>query len=239
MRKTWVFPVRGGGSYRNDWGGARSRVATGGTGRHQGTDIFAPQGTPVVAVEAGRVSKAGDSKIGGLRVWLNGRYYYAHLSKITVKAGQRVDPGDVIGYVGNTGDAAGTPPHLHFGFDPKGRHSAGNSWANPYPLLQAMEKRTRPPDEPPQPTQDESLTAAGAVPAPPEMFLPDMSAPPVGPGMVFPPAPTLPGSASIGFSSRRDVADTWQTLAALPGASGDTRVYAQLAALAAGDEVTA
>ena len=131
----WVFPVRGKHKFTNDWGGSRSAGATGGTGKHQGTDIFAARGTPVVAVEDGTITKIGRNTYGGNRIWLNGSYYYAHLDGYApgMRVGAKVKAGDVIGYVGNTGDARTTPPHLHFGYDPNGTH--GQTWENPYPLL--------------------------------------------------------------------------------------------------------
>lgn len=127
-----AFPVAGGAQFTNDWGAARAD-----TGTHKGTDLFAATGTPVVAVEDGTISKMGPSAIGGNRIWLNGRYYYAHLSRFAqgIRPGAQVKAGQVIGYVGTTGDAKGTSPHLHFGFDPNG--TQGQSWANPYPLLGA------------------------------------------------------------------------------------------------------
>jgi murein DD-endopeptidase MepM/ murein hydrolase activator NlpD len=137
-RGAYAFPVAGGAKFINDWGGARAPGATGGTGRHQGNDLFAPRGTPVVAVQDGVVSRIGTNTYGGNRVWINGKFYYAHLDGYApnLKLGSRVRKGQVIGYVGNTGDAQGTDPHLHFGFDPNGSH--GGTWANPYPFLSGL-----------------------------------------------------------------------------------------------------
>ncbi len=91
--------------------------------RHEGIDLFAPRGTPVVAVTAG-VAQASTNRLGGNVVWLfapTGRtYYYAHLDRWAVGPLTVVQPGDVVGYVGNTGNAAGTPPHLHFGIYARG-----------------------------------------------------------------------------------------------------------------------
>jgi murein DD-endopeptidase MepM/ murein hydrolase activator NlpD len=87
---------------------------------HHGVDIFAPRDTPVVAAASGFVSSVGTNRLGGNVVWLwdpdrKQSHYYAHLSSQAVRIGQRVDAGDVVGYVGNTGNARTTPPHLHFG----------------------------------------------------------------------------------------------------------------------------
>ena len=96
------------------WGAPRD----GGARRHEGIDVFAPRGTPVLAGAAGRVSRVQETPIGGRVVWLQtdaGSLYYAHLDRPLVAAGDRVGAGDTLGTVGNTGNAAATPPHLHFG----------------------------------------------------------------------------------------------------------------------------
>ena len=115
------------------WGGARS-----GGRRHEGIDIFASRGTPVVAATEGIVARIGDNRLGGRSVWVYGpgrqRHYYAHLDRYeeTLSAGDRVAAGDVLGYVGNSGNAQGTPPHLHYGI------YTMNGAINPYPLLKAL-----------------------------------------------------------------------------------------------------
>ena len=88
---------------------------------HEALDIAAPRGTPVVAVEDGRITKLFLSKPGGLTVYLFDRssefaYYYAHLDRYAegLKEGAAVRRGEVIGYVGSTGNAASDAPHLHF-----------------------------------------------------------------------------------------------------------------------------
>jgi len=122
---TWTCPVADGG-FINDYGFPR------GVDRlHQGNDLFAPRGTPVRAPVAGRAEVA-DNTIGGLSMRLNGadghRYYFAHLDR-------RGDPGlieagGVIGYVGNSGNAASTPTHLHFEIRP-----GDGEPVNPFPSL--------------------------------------------------------------------------------------------------------
>jgi peptidoglycan LD-endopeptidase LytH len=91
--------------------------------RHEGIDIFAPRGTPVIAVAAG-IAQTSTNRLGGNVVWLyapTGRtFYYAHLDRWAVGPLTLVRRGDVVGYVGNTGNAARTPPHLHFGIYARG-----------------------------------------------------------------------------------------------------------------------
>jgi murein DD-endopeptidase MepM/ murein hydrolase activator NlpD len=125
-----VFPVRGVYYYRNTWGAPRS-----GGRHHMGTDIMASRGTRVVAIMNG-YARPHYSGLGGKSITLTGDngwgFYYAHLNGYAVKAG-RVKAGQVIGYVGNTGNAAGGACHLHFQMGP---HS---NWVNPYPYLRQME----------------------------------------------------------------------------------------------------
>ena len=92
----------------------------GGRRRHEGVDIFAPKGTPALASVDGIVTGVGTSSLGGNVAFLsdndrNIRLYYAHLDRWNVRNGQRVSVGDTIGFVGNTGNARTTGPHLHFG----------------------------------------------------------------------------------------------------------------------------
>jgi murein DD-endopeptidase MepM/ murein hydrolase activator NlpD len=120
---------------RDTWGGAR------GAGRkHEGIDIFAKRGTRVLSSTEGIVAQVGTNRLGGLVVWVVGpggqRHYYAHLGRhANVEAGMRVAAGRVLGYVGNTGNAEGTPPHLHYGV-----YDIGGA-INPYPLLRATKPK--------------------------------------------------------------------------------------------------
>lgn len=114
------------------WGAARS-----GRRRHEGIDIFARRGTPVLAATEGIVMRVGTNRLGGNVVWVLGpggqRHYYAHLDRFAdVRPGMRVEAGRVLGYVGTTGNARGTPPHLHYGI--YGVRGA----TNPYPFLTSI-----------------------------------------------------------------------------------------------------
>jgi murein DD-endopeptidase MepM/ murein hydrolase activator NlpD len=88
---------------------------------HQGQDIFAPRNTPVYSATSGYVWRIAENKLGGNTVWVLGAggrvYYYAHLESYApdLKAGDAVTPETVLGFVGTSGNAKGTPPHLHFG----------------------------------------------------------------------------------------------------------------------------
>src|SRR5581483_7772496 len=118
----YIFPVAGTASFGDTYGGLRSDVPG---GWHHGDDIFAPLGTPVVAVADGTVNRAGWERVGGWRLWVRDddgdEFYYAHLSGYArvAFADGRVHRGEVIGFVGNTGDAFATLPHLHFEVHPR------------------------------------------------------------------------------------------------------------------------
>jgi murein DD-endopeptidase MepM/ murein hydrolase activator NlpD len=124
----YVFPVYGPSSFTDTFGGPRSDVSG---GWHHGDDLFAPLGAPVLAVASGTVFSVGWNTIGGNRLWLRdgggNLFYYAHLSAFTPLAvnGNKVNAGDVLGFVGNTGDAQGTPTHLHFEIHPVGLIALG------------------------------------------------------------------------------------------------------------------
>jgi peptidoglycan LD-endopeptidase LytH len=89
--------------------------------RHEGQDIFAPKGTPILSATNGYIYKVGENNLGGQTVSVIGSggrvYYYAHLDAYApnLEVGDRVSTRTVLGYVGTTGNAQGTPPHLHFG----------------------------------------------------------------------------------------------------------------------------
>lgn len=112
------------------WGGARD-----GGRRHQGTDIFATRGTPVLSATDGVVLRIGDYGIGGKHAWLFGpggeRHYYAHLDDWApnLHVWQRLRAGQRVGTVGNTGNARATPPHLHYGI------YVNTGALNPHPRL--------------------------------------------------------------------------------------------------------
>ena len=98
----------------------------GGRRTHEGVDVFATHGTPVVAVADGRVTRVGTNRLGGNTVSVSsGKYsfYYAHLDSQQVAMGKNVKLGDTLGTVGNTGNAITTAPHLHFGIYSAGRRS--------------------------------------------------------------------------------------------------------------------
>ena len=123
----------------------RARDVSGGW--HHGDDIFAPLGAPLLAVADGTVFSVGWNNVGGWRLWLRDRkgneFYYAHLSAYTKLAhnGARVKAGQVLGFVGNTGDAQGTPFHLHFEVHPVSMLFLGYDGAvNPTEYLDAWKR---------------------------------------------------------------------------------------------------
>jgi len=117
----YVFPVTGVADYADTYGGFRGDVPG---NWHHGDDIFASLGTPVVAVADGTLNRVGWQRLGGWRLWVRDHYrnqfYYAHLSGYSPLAleSKRIHAGDVIGFIGNTGDAFTTSPHLHFEIHP-------------------------------------------------------------------------------------------------------------------------
>ncbi|HEY7407321.1 MAG TPA: M23 family metallopeptidase [Gemmatimonadaceae bacterium] len=121
---TLAFPVSGRDARiaRSLFGAPRDA----GRRSHHGVDLFAPRGTPVVAAAPGVVRRVGETELGGKVVWLldprrEQSLYYAHLERQLVYAGETVQVGDTLGFVGNTGNARGTPPHLHFGIYRRGQ----------------------------------------------------------------------------------------------------------------------
>lgn len=131
----YVFPVYGKHTYSNDWHAARQD-----TGIHVGNDIFAEAGTPIVAVCDGTLHRVGTNTIPGNRLYLkcarNDEFFYGHLSAFAsdARSGLKVKAGKVVGFVGSTGDAEQTPPHLHFEI-----HPGSGEPVNPYPFLRAWE----------------------------------------------------------------------------------------------------
>lgn len=134
----YVFPIAGEASFSDDFRFQRDTMW------HHGNDIFAAKGTPVVAVAQGTVFKVGWNDVGGNRLWLRdaagNEFYYAHLSGYSplAREGAQVAGGEVLGFVGDTGDAAGTSPHLHFEIHPPELQGLGyDGVVDPYPYLSA------------------------------------------------------------------------------------------------------
>ncbi|HVE45405.1 MAG TPA: peptidoglycan DD-metalloendopeptidase family protein [Acidimicrobiales bacterium] len=123
----WICPVQGARAFSNDWGQPRS-----GGRRHQGNDIFASRGTPVVASVAGTV-RGHNSSRGGISYYLSGAdgntYFGTHLDRLSGASG-RVGAGTVVGYVGSSGNASASSPHLHFEI-----HPGGGGPVNPFPTV--------------------------------------------------------------------------------------------------------
>jgi peptidoglycan LD-endopeptidase LytH len=124
----WKCPVQGPVSFTDSWGAPRSGGRT-----HKGTDMMAAAGTPTVAPVSGRVEHRGSS-LGGFSWWVYGddgnEYYGTHLSAYENVGAGHVERGTVIGYVGSSGNASASAPHLHFEF-----HPGGGAAINPYPRL--------------------------------------------------------------------------------------------------------
>jgi Peptidase family M23 len=140
----YVFPVYGPSSFSDDFGSPRADTIW-----HHGNDIFAPLGAPILAVSDGTLFLVGWNTFGGNRFWLRdlqgNEFYYAHLSAFSPLArnGAHVHAGDVIGFVGHTGDADGTPTHLHFEVHPVELLWKGyDGVVDPYPYLLAWRKQT-------------------------------------------------------------------------------------------------
>ena len=137
-----AFPVKGAGNraVQSPFGADRD----GGQRRHHGIDIFAPRGTPVLAATDGVVRSTSPNNLGGNVVWLSDAkrgqtLYYAHLASHAVSEGQRVRAGDTLGFVGNTGNARGTRPHLHFGLYRRGRGPV-----DPFPYVRLVSATAAP-----------------------------------------------------------------------------------------------
>lgn len=146
LRSDWYSLIE----FANDWHAPRMRRVDGTwrlVGRHEGNDIFAEPGTPVVAVTSGRVERVGWTFYSGWRVGVrddDGRYwFYAHLARFApgMKVGNSVAAGDRLGRVGNTGYGADPGHkdeftyHLHLGIQ-----EADGEWVNPFPLMKRLYK---------------------------------------------------------------------------------------------------
>lgn len=132
----YSFPVIGTTWFEDSFGADRE----GGKRKHEGTDLFGEEGTPIVSICGGKVEQLGWNRLGGERVGIRGDdgnyYYYAHLLYISTALvkGQRVQAGEFLGTIGHTGVALTTPDHLHFGIElPNGQ------WINPYHFLKVWQ----------------------------------------------------------------------------------------------------
>jgi murein DD-endopeptidase MepM/ murein hydrolase activator NlpD len=125
-------PVAGPRSYTDTYGAPRS-----GGRKHMGTDIFAPRGAAILAIEDGTIDRLGENPLGGTSLYLEGEsdtsYYYAHLDGYVdgLEEGSDVEAGEHLAYNGNTGNARSTRPHLHLEVMPDGGDNV-----NPYPYVE-------------------------------------------------------------------------------------------------------
>ncbi|HEY8607839.1 MAG TPA: M23 family metallopeptidase [Noviherbaspirillum sp.] len=127
------------GRLRDSWHASRN-----GGRRHEGIDIFAPRGSPVRATTEGIVLRRGQNRLGGKVVWVLGpgghRHYYAHLDAYSqIRTGERIVAGTPVGYVGDSGNAKGTPTHLHYGI------YTTSGAVNPYPYIRERRPERAPP----------------------------------------------------------------------------------------------
>ena len=127
--------MAGASTWYNDWLAPRS-----GGRLHQGVDMIAVRGTPLVAIEAGVIQRIGTtSSLGGNTIWLRGNggdeWYYAHMDTHAsgLFVGQSVTAGQAVGTVGSTGNASYTVPHLHFEY-----HPGGGSAAYPHDIIASL-----------------------------------------------------------------------------------------------------
>jgi murein DD-endopeptidase MepM/ murein hydrolase activator NlpD len=129
-----VCPIDGFTTFSDTWGAPRSGGRT-----HEGVDMMAERWTHIVAIESGTIYQLKVGGLGGRTIWLHSdsgdSYYYAHLEAWAdgLHKGQRVEAGELIGYVGTSGNAPDWLPHLHFEFHPD--HGAA---VNPYPLVKSL-----------------------------------------------------------------------------------------------------
>jgi murein DD-endopeptidase MepM/ murein hydrolase activator NlpD len=151
-----VFPVDGAFDFVDSWGSFRAAASADGSHNHRATDIMAAGNTPIVAVESGTLNRVGWNRLGGWRLWIKGDsgawFYYAHMRAYApgLKDGMHVIAGQYLGRVGNTGDAAGGPTHLHFEahLTKKDGTPSEADKANPYPLLALLAGAPVPPIPP-------------------------------------------------------------------------------------------
>ena len=141
VSKTLAFPVWG---KKSNIGSFWGDVRDGGKRKHRGIDIFAKKGTPVVAICDGVIVSRGNTPRGGKTLWMQAAgyamtVYYAHLDEQKVRVGQAVKKGEIIGTVGNTGNARTTPAHLHFGI-----YTWLGGAINPLPYVKHAVKVTTP-----------------------------------------------------------------------------------------------
>jgi murein DD-endopeptidase MepM/ murein hydrolase activator NlpD len=162
----YVFPVNGGASYVDTYGGVRNDVYD---GWHHGDDLFANLGTPVVAVATGKLSLVGWNRLGGWRLWLTdgkgNSFYYAHLAGYSrwILDHPNVKAGQVVGFLGRTGDAFTTEPHLHFEIHPQLYLKLGYDGAvDPTTYLQKWHTVWVPKNEMPQPAKLKAPVGAPA-----------------------------------------------------------------------------
>jgi uncharacterized membrane protein YgcG len=188
-----VFPVGGPVWYQDDFGAPR---AVG--GGHTGNDVFARRGTPLVAVQDGTIAELRYRSLGGNSFHLlnaEGDYfYYAHLMRYAagIQEGSVVTAGQVLGYVGNTGNAITTPPHLHFEI-----HPGGGAPVDPYPYLELWRSDAA--------TAAADAAAGAAAPsASPEAGMPEISLEAEEgrheQAVLLPRRPALPPSGGIGLA---------------------------------------
>ena len=140
----FVFPVAGPTEFIDSFGFPRM-PGTQYEHWHEGTDVMTALGTELVAAERGVITRMNTNVLGGIALWLRGEsgvsYYYAHLTGYApgVGEGMLVEAATVLGYAGNTGNALGAPPQLHFEVHPPGGP------VNPYPLLAVAVEQEQPP----------------------------------------------------------------------------------------------
>ena len=127
-------PVDGFTTFTDTWGAPRSGGRT-----HQGVDMLGARWTPLVAIEAGTIQRMRNGGLGGITIWLRGNsgdtFYYAHLEAWAegLRVGQQVQTGELIGYMGTSGNSPDYIPHLHFEY-----HPGGGAAVNPYPLVKGL-----------------------------------------------------------------------------------------------------